>query len=272
MEQTNLAIAEKEKKPWNNANCTDDDVLDQGQLINVSGHVQEIDRTFGFWSICAVGICGDNACSLYNGGGPGVIYGLVASIFFYTFIALALAELSSALPSSANVYHWSSVAAGPRYGQICSWYAGWWNCLAWIFGAASGSLFGAEAVIAMYSLYHPEYVLQRWHVFIVFVILTWMQLSVVLFGQKILAKTTAATGSLMLLLFLAVTITCAIMPSQNGSGYASNAFVWTEWQNLTGWNNNGLVFLMGILNGAYAIGTPDAVAHLRSADRLSLYL
>jgi len=65
---------------------------------------------------------------LYNGGGPGVLYGLLASIFFYSTIAASLAELASALPSSANVYHWSSVTAG-RYGKIVSFYAGWWNCL-----------------------------------------------------------------------------------------------------------------------------------------------
>lgn len=52
------------------------------------------------------------------------MYGLIASIFFYSTIAACLAELASAIPSSANVYHWASVAAGPKYGRICSWYAG----------------------------------------------------------------------------------------------------------------------------------------------------
>jgi choline transport protein len=55
---------------------------------------------------------------------------------------------------------------------------------------------------------------------------------------------------------------CAIMPSQTGYGYATNAFVWTDFTNLTGWSSNGFVFLMGILNGAYAIGTPDGVCHM----------
>ena len=27
-----------------------------GELINVSGHVQELDRTFGIWSICSIGV------------------------------------------------------------------------------------------------------------------------------------------------------------------------------------------------------------------------
>lgn len=49
---------------------------------------------------------------------------------------------------------------------------------------------------------------------------------------------------------------CAIMPGRGGSGYASNAFVWQRWENSTGYSNNGLTFLMGMLNGAYTMGTP----------------
>lgn len=43
---------------------------------------------------------------------------------------------------------------------------------------------------------------------------------------------------------------------------ASNSSVWLEWQNLTGWDSDGLVFLMGVLNGAFTIGTPDAATHM----------
>lgn len=53
------------------------------EIVNASGHVQELDRNFGFWSICFVSLMTDNAWSagsgaltvaLYNGGPPGVLY------------------------------------------------------------------------------------------------------------------------------------------------------------------------------------------------------
>lgn len=182
---------------------------------------------------------------LYNGGGPGVIYGLLASIFFYATIAVSLAELSSAIPSSANVYHWASVTAGPRYGKLLSFYAGWWNCIAWIFGSANCTLFAAQTVMAMYSVYHPDYVLQRWHVFVAFVVIMWSALSLLLFGQRVLAKAANMMGGLLLVLFFVSTLVLAIMPSRNGAGYASHSFVWSDFQNLTGWSSNGLVFVMG---------------------------
>lgn len=240
-------------------------------IVNVSGHVQELDRSFSVWSICCIGILNNNAwgsgggslvVALYNGGGPGVLYGLMAATFFYVFIALALAELVSAIPSSANVYHWASVTAGPKYGRVCSWFAGWWNALAWIFGCASVCLFGANTAVAMYSLYHPAYVPERWHVFLAFLGILWFDNFLVLFGQKYLAKVANISGILCLVFLFVSILVCAVMPSYTGEGYASNSFVWTDFNNLTGYGSNGFVFLAGMLNGAYTIGTIDAVAHV----------
>ncbi|KAK4499679.1 hypothetical protein PRZ48_010197 [Zasmidium cellare] len=240
-------------------------------LINTSGHVQELDRNFGLWSICSIALISDDAwaagggalvLALYNGGGPGVMYGLIAATFFYAFICAGLAELASAMPTSANVYHWASITPGPRYGRVCSWFAGWWNCVAWIFGAASTSLFAANGVLAMYTVYHPTFVPERWQIFIAYLGIIWIDTAIVCFGQKYLAIFSNISGIACITILFVVIMVCAIMPSQTGAGYASNAFVWTEWQNLTGWSSDGLVFLMGMLNGAYAIGTPDGVCHL----------
>ena len=41
--------------------------LEVVEIVNVSGHPQELNRSFGFWSICAIGICADNAWAA--GGG-----------------------------------------------------------------------------------------------------------------------------------------------------------------------------------------------------------
>jgi hypothetical protein len=44
-----------------------DDGVDDIVHLNASGHVQELDRNFGFWSICAVSVVADNAWAA--GGG-----------------------------------------------------------------------------------------------------------------------------------------------------------------------------------------------------------
>ncbi|KAF8828615.1 hypothetical protein HHX47_DHR3000296 [Lentinula edodes] len=43
--------------------------------------------------------------------------------------------------------------------------------------------------------------------------------------------------------------------------HASAASVFTTWDNQTGWPS-GVAFLTGMLNGAYTIGTPDAITHI----------
>lgn len=260
-----------EKHPSPNIASEDGEAPRDGDIVNVSGHVQELDQSFSIWSICCIGIMNNNAwasgggslvIALYNGGGPGVIYGLMAATFFYTFIALSLAELASAIPSSANVYHWASVTAGPKYGRLCSWFGGWWNALAWIFGTSSVCLFGANAAVAMYSLYHPDYTPERWHIFLAFLGMAWFDNLMVMFGQRFLAKVANVSGMLCILFLLVTILMCAIMPSKTGAGYATNSFVWTDFENLTGYSSNGFVFLAGMLNGAYAIGTVDGVCHL----------
>ncbi|KAM0707898.1 hypothetical protein Q7P35_004547 [Cladosporium inversicolor] len=260
-----------EKKPVQPISDEQDVAHDADDKVNVSGHVQELDRSFSIWSICCIGIMNNNAwasgggtlvVALYNGGGPGVLYGLVAATFFYSLIGLSLAELASAIPSSGNVYTWASVTAGPKYGRVCSWFGGWWNSLAWIFGTSSVCLSGANAAVAMYSVYHPNYVPERWHIFFAFLGIAWIDNLLVMFGQRFLARVANASGMLCIAFLVITVLVCAIMPSQTGAGYASSSFVWTEFTNLTGYSSSGFVFLAGMLNGAYAIGTVDGVCHL----------
>ena len=56
---------------------------------------------------------------------------------------------------------------------------------------------------------------------------------------------------------LVTIVVIAAMPAQ----HASSASVWSAWDNATGWPS-GFAFLAGVLNGAFTIGTPDAVTHM----------
>lgn len=120
----------------------------------------------------------------------------------------------------------------------------------------------AQIVVAMYGVYHPDFEPQRWNIFIAYLTITWMCCTTVLFTNQ--ALPTINTIGLVFIVggVFITTIVCAVTPSVTGSGYAPSSFVWAEWSNESGWPNNGFVFLIGMLNGAFAIGTPDCVAHL----------
>lgn len=160
------------------------------------------------------------------------------------------------------VYHWATVAAGPKYGRICGFFAGWWNFFAWTFGWMGISSILANQVLAMYQLFHPDFALQRWHNYAVYVIMVWLSTLCVMFCNKFLPLVNRIGLFLILVGCVVSILVCAIMPSRTGAGYASNKTVWRDWDNQTGYTNDGFVFLAGMLNGAFAVGTPDCISHL----------
>ncbi|KAI9932134.1 hypothetical protein MW887_009643 [Aspergillus wentii] len=242
----------------------------QGELINASGHRQEVERNFSLLSICAVAVTTGNTwiaqggsvtTALSNGGPSGVIYEFIAVSVCYWLVAASIAELASGMPSASGVYHWASITAG-KYGRVCGFFAGFWNCLAWILGAASMSAILGQQTVSMYALMHPGFVPQSWHVFVSFIICTWLCCCIVLFMNKFLPY----VGNLGMILILGgvfvTIIVCAVMPHVNDLPYASDSDVWRTWQNDTGYSSNGFVFVAGMLNGAYSVGTPDCSSHL----------
>lgn len=114
----------------------------------------------------------------------------------------------------------------------------------------------------MYAITHPDYVSKPWHVFLGYVTATWLGCLSVCYANKFMPYiNTVGTFFIIVGGFITVVV-CAAMPGQGGRPeHASNAFVWKYWVADLGYPN-GFVFLGGMLNGAYAIGTPDLVCHL----------
>ena len=99
-------------------------------------------------------------------------------------------------------------------------------------------------------------------VFIVYVVLTWLLAALVLFANWILPRLEQICAFFVVAGFFITVVVCAAMPHVNGQPYASSSFVWTEWQNDTGYSSGSFAFLLGMLNGAFAVGTPDITSHL----------
>ncbi|KAL8797911.1 MAG: hypothetical protein Q9182_007127 [Xanthomendoza sp. 2 TL-2023] len=209
------------------------------ECINPSGHRQEVHRNFSTWSALSVGVvtgncwtalAGSLTVAISNGGPPGVIYEFIVASLMYACISASIAELVSAMPSSGGVYHFASVCGG-RYGRLTGWFGGWWNYC-------------------------------TWHAFIAYLVTTWATCCVVLFFNRALPVIEKISMVILVAGVFVTIVVCAIMPKANGKPYASNDFVWRDWQNNTGWSSNGFVFAAGMLNGAYAAGTPDVVTHI----------
>ncbi|KAF2112778.1 choline transporter [Lophiotrema nucula] len=239
--------------------------------INASGHVQELERNFSLVNMCATAISIGNCwaitgatirLAIYNGGPPGFIYQFITAGLLYLFITASLAELASAIPTAGGVYHWASVTPGRKLGRICGFFAGWWNSLAYTFGACSLAAVSSEGLVELYALRHPDVTPQRWHVFVCYIIITWLCCALMLFGNRLLPMVSNGLGALVIGGWFITLIVVGVMSNEGGRRHASDEFVWREWQNNTGYSSGGLVFVLGMLNGSFAIGTPDCSTHL----------
>jgi amino acid transporter len=163
----------------------------------------------------------------------------------------------SAMPSSGGVYHWASASPGPKQGRALGFFAGSLNFFGWLFDLASIVYIMSELIVQMYSLYHPNYVIQPWHIFVTLVLITWICIAVTIFFNKFLPYL-QQFGLFIIIVGGTITIiVVAAMPER----HASSSFVWSDWNNATGWGS-GVAFLTGVLNGAFTIGTPDSVTHM----------
>ncbi|KAF5687855.1 cholin permease [Fusarium denticulatum] len=221
----------------------------------VAEHTQEVPVSFGLLSLTGLGIIigvvwpasgGSIQVAIFNGGSPGVLYEFIVVSFFYFFVAASLAELASAMPSSAGVYYWASVTPGKRYGRVVGFFVGWWNYLGWICAGASMAAIWSNSIIQIYALKHPDYIMKEVHVFVVFVI----SLARLLLG---LLRWSGNASSQPVRHLLA-----SDRPAYDDSGSCS-----CTTSKRGKWPCNFIfLFLCGILNGAYSVGCPAAVSHL----------
>ncbi|KPM40106.1 hypothetical protein AK830_g6415 [Neonectria ditissima] len=243
-------------------------VAETGVRINASGHKDELNRQYGLVGLTGIAVTVNNAwvvlgssisVSLLNGGPPGIIYGLMVALFYYTLIGMSLAELASSFPTSGGVYHWATLAAGPKWGRMAGFFAGWINFYGWMFGLASLAQISANTAVQLYATYNTEYSSEAWHVYIAYLLVLWISASAVIFANKLIPYTQNLGLVLVVVGGLVTIVVIAAMPTR----HASNHFVWGSFDenNVTGWNG-GVAFMVGVLNGAFTIGTPDAITHM----------
>ena len=111
----------------------------------------------------------------------------------------------------------------------------------------------------MWAIFHPAYLVQRWHVFIIYEIFTVLCFSVTIFCNRALPMIQLIGGWLTVGGCVVTVVVCLVMARGR---YATDEAVWVEWTNGVGWSSNGFVFCLGMLNGAFSVGVPDLVAHM----------
>jgi amino acid transporter len=83
---------------------------------------------------------------LRYGGPASMTLGWLVVALFNGCVALSMAEICSAYPTTGGLYYWSAKLAGKDWAPLASWVTGWYVHAASVFFSPSSLIFGLENV------------------------------------------------------------------------------------------------------------------------------
>ncbi|KAJ5175040.1 uncharacterized protein N7482_000917 [Penicillium canariense] len=250
------------------APASTDDVNVDDLELEAQGYSREMPRQFTTLSLMSMSYA---LLATWNGFGSafgtgfteassaGSIWTLFIAGLMTLVTATGMAELSSAYPVAGSQYYWSYVVSSPEWAPFASYIAASISTFGWWLGLASVTNFIAAMVLGCAALCWEDYIIENWHIYIVFVFITWMAVGLNICGSRLLPlwNNFIMYFSLVLLVASIVTLLACASP-----GYQSAQRVFTDMTNSTGWPNDGFAFLLCILNSLYGYLGVDCGAHL----------
>ncbi|MFF0448797.1 amino acid permease [Streptomyces sp. NPDC004609] len=237
-------------------------VLDEEERLRELGYQPVLARRmggFGNFAISFSVISVLSGCMTLYGfgmvtGGPVVmLWGWLGVGLFVMCVGMALAEVTSAYPTSGALYYMADRLGGRRWG----WYTGWLNLLG-LLGAIAGIDYGA-------ALFTGAFLHLRWgfeptpgHTMLIFAGILLLHAALNLFGVKLVGVLNSISVWWHLGGVALIVGTLAVVPDS----HQSPEFVFTEFVNGTGWENPLYVAAIGLLLAQYTFCGYDASAHL----------
>ncbi|KAK6000904.1 hypothetical protein QM012_002987 [Aureobasidium pullulans] len=203
-----------------------------------------------------VAIATSLAIAISAGGTATLIYGIPLASIAYAATGASLAELASCYPTAGGQYHFASILAPKRFSRGLSYACGSIAMFSWIALGAAATLLATQLLLALVIYYHPAYVPQAWHYFLLYQAINVIFLLYNLFA---LAKTPWVHNvglALTLGSFVVITVTCLARSDKQTSEY-----VWATMESNTGWPA-GVTFLSGFATSCFIFAGLDASLHL----------
>ncbi|KAJ9132622.1 Choline transport [Pleurostoma richardsiae] len=169
-----------------------------------------------------------------------------------------MAEIASVYPTAGGQYHYTSILAPRRYSGPLSYCCGSFNLFGWIVTAAGFVITVPQMITALATYWNPGYVVERWHVFLMYQALNFVFTAYNVFLSKRIVWIYDVGFLISLLGFFVITVSCLARshPKQ------SSEFVWTTFIDTSGWSSRGIVFFTGLVNPNFIYSGLDGAIHL----------
>ncbi|EFJ27543.1 hypothetical protein SELMODRAFT_95941 [Selaginella moellendorffii] len=248
--------------------------MDSGQRrLQELGYKQELKRSMSplgnvamCFSIISIisGITPTYNTGLRYGGPVSIVYGWLIVCFFSLCIALSLAEICSAYPTSGGLYFWSYKLGGRRWGAFTAWMTGWFNIAGMWSGTASVNfslalLLQVTILVSTGGSNEGGYYASKYVVVCLYGGILVLCGLINVLGIRWLSWLGTVVGFLNILgVFVIGIFLLAILPRQS----AQTVFTSFNEENGAGIHSKPYIFLLGLLMSQYTLLGYDSAAHM----------
>ncbi|KAG8726773.1 hypothetical protein FRC12_023098, partial [Ceratobasidium sp. 428] len=237
-----------------------------GDRLEKMGYKPELKRNLSIWSLLGLGFSVSNswwgasaslAAGILSGGPVLMIYGIILVALISTCVGISLAELASAMPNSGGQYYWASQLAPRKYAPLLAFLTGALNWAGSVFASSSVALSLATSFVGLYALGHPGFVISPWMTFLAYQLIN-------IFGMFFNCFHHLLPAVSLFCLYISIIgciVTTIVVPAVSETKQHAS-FVFATFINETGWENNVVAFIVGLISPAWCFGALDVATHL----------
>lgn len=214
--------------------------------FSIMGIIASVTSTFSF--------------PLAAGGHVGMVWGWLIPCPFVLCVAASLAELTSAMPTSAGLYYFSAKLAPPKYVPLASWVTGWANVTGQVALVCSIDYTCAQMITTAITVGSDGDIVLGSGA-------TYGILLAILAAHGIVCSAATRVLARLNLFYVVVNVgttiaaVIALLVCSKGQRVsAKDAF--TKFENNTGWSNNGWAFLLAFTSPMWTLTGYDSAAHV----------
>ncbi|KAK2044209.1 amino acid permease [Colletotrichum somersetense] len=230
------------------------------------GHAQELERRFSLPALGALCLClmatwealsTVVAPALVSGGAPCLFYNLILSTLCTVCVASSLGEIASIYPTAGGQYHWVAALCPPSTRSAAAFATGWISVGGQVVLTSSAAFAAGLQTQALIVLNDDSYVPARWQGMLFYWAILVYGMAVNIWGHRLLPTANLISGVLHGVGFLTILIVLGVMAPKNTA-----SFVFTEFVNSSGWESDGVSWLVGLISAVYPFLGYDAACHL----------
>ncbi|EQB54870.1 amino acid permease [Colletotrichum gloeosporioides Cg-14] len=249
-----------------------EDIDDQANYddaeLEASGYHREMPRQFSTFSLLALSyavICTWNGFAsaigngIKQGSSAGSIFMLFPAALFIGIVSLGMAELTSAFPVAGGQYYWAFILSPPKWGPFISYSTAVTSVLGIWLGGASTSNFISGMVLSIVQFINPDYTIDPWHKYLVYVAIMVLGATINILGAR---KLPALTGFIFVFSMATLVVTTITMLFCSYPNYNLARWVFTDNTISSGWESHSLAWVLCFVNNLYGFLGTDAGVHM----------